>query len=237
MHGHGFAVTGALLTAAVAGAFSLAPSHFRVGGAQGASDGEYQPPAGPDSAFAALQLRGEQVMGVNQYTSTHIFDELPNGGRIELQRDVDDSAGVEQIRRHLRHIADAFASGDFTTPAFVHLREVPGAGVMAAKSDEIEYFYRDLPRGGEVRMITRDPDALRAIGEFMAYQREQHRSTGVDVSDSARRELHHRMMQHHHLRSGGAHHDSVGARPHETVPHDSAGRPAHRQHGRGGDSH
>src|ERR1051325_8166932 len=57
-----------------------------------------------DSAFAAVQARGAdpQAMGVDQYTSVHRFDTLPDGGRIELQRNVDDSAGVAQIRRHLR---------------------------------------------------------------------------------------------------------------------------------------
>ena len=77
-----------------------------------------------DSAFAALQARGAdpRAMGVDQYTSVHRFDALPDGGRIELQRAVDDSAGVAQIRSHLRAIAVAFATGDFGTPAFVHLR-------------------------------------------------------------------------------------------------------------------
>jgi hypothetical protein len=44
-------------------------------------------------------------MGVDQYTSVHRFDALPDGGRIELQRAHDDSAGVAQIREHLRQVA------------------------------------------------------------------------------------------------------------------------------------
>ena len=135
--------------------------------------------AGPDDhAFHTLQERGETAMGVNQYTSTHRFDALPDGGRIELQRDVDDPAGVEQIRRHLREIADAFARGDFAVPGFVHAREVPGTAVMAAKRDAITYTFRELPRGGEVRIVTRDPEAVRAVHEFMAFQRSDHRSGG-----------------------------------------------------------
>src|SRR5438552_18115560 len=35
-----------------------------------------------DSAFAAMQSRGEMVMGVNQYTSAHVFEDLPTGGRL-----------------------------------------------------------------------------------------------------------------------------------------------------------
>lgn len=135
---------------------------------------------GSDSAFAALQMRGQQAMGVDQYTSTHQFDALPDGGRIELQRDVSDPAGVEQIRRHLQEIAKAFRSGDFTTPAFVHMREVPGTEIMAARRGAITYAYRDLPGGGELRMVTQDPEALAAIHAFLAFQRQDHRAGGMD---------------------------------------------------------
>jgi len=135
---------------------------------------------GADTGFAALQERGKTAMGVDQYTSTHQFDALPDGGRIELQRDGDDSAGVARIRKHLREIAAAFKSGDFTTPAFVHLREVPGASVMAARRSRITYTFNPLPRGGEVRIVTTDPDALKAIREFMAFQRHDHQAGGMD---------------------------------------------------------
>jgi len=32
--------------------------------------------------FSAMQARGEHVMGVNQYTSAHVFEDLPDGGRV-----------------------------------------------------------------------------------------------------------------------------------------------------------
>jgi hypothetical protein len=131
---------------------------------------------GSDSAYAAMQSRGEAAMRVDQYSSTHKFESLPDGGRIELQRDLDDSAGVERIRRHLRDVARAFAAGDFRSPFFVHAREVPGSRVMAARRDLISYTVRDLPRGGEVRIITADSAAVRAIHEFLAFQRHDHRA-------------------------------------------------------------
>jgi len=147
-----------------------------------------------DSAFAALQKRGMRAMGVDQYTSTHRFDALPDGGRIELQRDVDDPAGVAQIRGHLQEIAKAFAAGDFTTPAFVHMQDVPGTKVMAAKHGVISYTYRELPRGGEVRIVTKDPQALEAIHEFMAFQRQDHRAGGMDPGGMDHGMMHHEAM-------------------------------------------
>lgn len=135
--------------------------------------------AAADSGFAALQARGQVHMGVDQYTSTHRFDALPDGGRIELQRDTDDPRDVATIRAHLRGIADAFARGDFGTPAAVHARQVPGTAVMAARRAAIRYEYRDLPRGGEVRITTNDPRALEAIHAFVAFQRGDHRAGGA----------------------------------------------------------
>jgi hypothetical protein len=129
-----------------------------------------------DSSFRALQDRGRAAMGVDQYTSAHQFESLPDGGRIELQRQEDDSAGVNQIRRHLQEIVTAFRAGDFRTPATVHAMKVPGTEVMTARKAVIRYEFRPLPRGGEVRIVTADADAVRAVHEFLAFQRVDHRT-------------------------------------------------------------
>ena len=135
-----------------------------------------------DSAFAAMQARGKTVMGVDQYSSTHHFDSLADGGRIVLQRNKPDSAGTRTIREHLRHIASAFAQGDFALPMQVHAREVPGTKVMAAKRDAITYAFRPLPRGGEVRIRSKDAEAIGAIHEFLAFQRQDHHAGGTTMS-------------------------------------------------------
>ena len=132
-----------------------------------------------DSSFEAMQKRGQMAMGVDQTTSTHHFDALPNGGRIELLRDLDDSLGIAQIRAHLRLIQHAFQAGDFSTPQFVHMQNMPGTAVMARKRDVIAYDYHDLPRGGEVVMTTADAEALAAIHAFMGAQRMEHHASGA----------------------------------------------------------
>ena len=129
-----------------------------------------------DSAFRAMQMRGKMVMGVNQYTSIHRFDALPDGGRIELQRDRDDSAGTMTIRAHMSAIAQAFAAGDFSAPATVHLETVPGVAVMRARRGAIRYQTIDLARGAALRISTSDPEAVAAVHRFLAYQRREHRA-------------------------------------------------------------
>ena len=134
------------------------------------------------------------AMGVDQYTSAHVFEDTPDGGRVVLDRAAaDDSAGVTTIRAHMRDIAAAFARGDFAIPGFVHAREVPGTAAMAARRDAITYTPVDRPRGGELRIASRDPEAVRAVHEFLAFQRRDHRAAGHEgamhgAPDAAARE-------------------------------------------------
>lgn len=138
-------------------------------------------PAASDSAFAAMQARGRAVMGVDQSTSVHTFDDLPDGGRIVLQRQVDDTAGVRAVREHLRTEAAHFAAGDFADPMAVHARIVPGSDVMTARRRFIRYTFREVPRGGELRIATTDSAALGAVHEFLAYQRGAHHAAGHEM--------------------------------------------------------
>ena len=132
---------------------------------------------GADSSFAALQQRGETAMGVNQYTSQHVFESLPDGGRIVLQRKESDSAGVAAIRAHMRTISISFSNGDFAVPGFVHATgNVPGTVTMKRLKAEISYTPEDLPGGAQVVIATRNPEAVSAIHEFLAFQRMDHRT-------------------------------------------------------------
>lgn len=132
--------------------------------------------AAADSSFADVQSRGHAAMGVDQYTSTHLFQPLPDGGRIELQRDTADSAGRVRILEHMNEIVAAFGAGDFTIPGFVHAREVPGTAVMAARRAKIRYVVESLPRGAALRLATGDSSVIEAIHEFLAFQRRDHRA-------------------------------------------------------------
>jgi hypothetical protein len=151
-------------------ALACTPSDDRAAGRQAE--------AAEDSAFAGVQARGGVAMGVDQYTSSHIFEPLPDGGRIELQRDTDDSAGTAQIRRHMQQIAAQFSNGDFRLPGFVHAETVPGTATMAARRAVITYTVESLPRGAAVRLRSGDADAVQAIHDFLAFQRRDHHAPG-----------------------------------------------------------
>jgi hypothetical protein len=135
-----------------------------------------------DSAFALVQSRGHVAMGVDQYSSSHRFEPLPDGGRITLQRDGNDSAGTVQIQSHMRMIASAFRRGDFALPGFVHDREVPGTAVMSQRRSQISYTIETLSRGAQLRIRSADPVAVNAIHHFLAFQRQDHRVAGGGAS-------------------------------------------------------
>jgi hypothetical protein len=169
-----FGLLAAALVAAAAGRPVLAQDHHPG-----------SPAPAEDSSFAALQARGKIGMGVDQYAARHRFDDLPDGGRIELQVSPADTAGVRTVREHLRGIARAFAAGDFRTPGFVHAGEVPGTAVMAAKRANLEYRFGPLPGGGEVRIRTEDPEARKAVHAFLGFQRQEHHAPGASLHHRA----------------------------------------------------
>jgi len=129
-----------------------------------------------------MQERGAHVMGVDQYTSAHVFEDLPDGGRVVLDRnDPSDTAAIRTIRAHIRDIETAFRAGDFSKPFQVHAQQVPGTEVMKERRAVIGYEATDRPRGGEVRIRSSDTVAVAAIHEFLAFQRQQHHAGGHEM--------------------------------------------------------
>lgn len=170
-----------LLLAAISAGCAAMPARAPAQDTSTAAHGHAHamPGMASDTGFAAMQQRGARVMGVNQDSSHHRFVDLPDGGRIELQRDVPDAAGAARIRAHMHDIAAMFAAGDFRDPMLVHGERVPGTAVMTARRAAITYMPFDLPRGGGLRITTHDPAALAAVHEFLAYQRRAHHAPGA----------------------------------------------------------
>jgi hypothetical protein len=56
------------------------------------------------------------------------------------------------------------------------MADVPGTARMKDLRADITYTARDLPRGAEVVISTKNPEAVAAIHEFLAFQRMDHRA-------------------------------------------------------------
>jgi len=124
---------------------------------------------------AALKKRGAIAMGFDQHKTTHQFPASATGGSIEVEvNDPADSTSRDQVRSHLKEIASAFANGDFEKPFQTHAEVPPGVPAMQRLKSAIRYKYEQTDRGGAVRISTSDPEALRAIHEFLDYQGKEH---------------------------------------------------------------
>lgn len=124
---------------------------------------------------ADVEKHGDEAMGFPHDKSTHHFRLYSDGGAIEgTVNDSKDSENIRAIRSHLTHIVTMFSNGEFSIPMFIHDQVPPGVPVMKDKHSEISYSFEEFPAGGRVRIKTRNPDALKAIHEFLRFQVEDH---------------------------------------------------------------
>jgi len=124
---------------------------------------------------ADLKRHGAMAMGFDQDKTAHKFSSTATGGSIEVTvKDPADETSRAAIRAHLKHIADAFANGDFEKPFQTHGEVPPGVAAMQRLKAAITYKYEELPQGAAVRIATTDAKALGAVHEFLAYQGREH---------------------------------------------------------------
>ena len=122
---------------------------------------------------AAGPARG-QVTHQQHQAASHQFQTLPNGGIIEIQ--ATDAAGIAHVREHLAEVTAAFSATEPSAELVDHVRCMPGGATMLAKRSTLTLAYRELPRGAELRITTADAEALKAVHEFIAFQREHNRN-------------------------------------------------------------
>jgi hypothetical protein len=124
---------------------------------------------------AGVAKRGDEAMGFSHETTTHHFLLQKDGGAIDISaNDAADTASRDEIRMHMRHIAQAFAAGDFDLPMLIHDRVPPGVPEMQKRKANITYRFEETERGARVVISTADRRALRAIHDFLRFQIEDH---------------------------------------------------------------
>ncbi len=132
----------------------------------------------PHQASAQQQReREDEGMGFSQERTTHHFLLTSDGGTIQVTANTaDDHTTIEQVHRHLEHVAHAFQAGDFTTPALVHGQSPPGVPVMRQLRAEISYAYQQRPDGAAVVIRSRNREAVAAVQEFLRFQIREHKT-------------------------------------------------------------
>lgn len=127
--------------------------------------------------LAEVNERGDEVMGFSHSKTTHHFRLIEDGGRIEVEaNEASDVESKEQIRQHLKEIAEAFAEGRFDAPRKIHGQTPPGVELMEEMKESINYQFEPTESGGRVRITTSDPGALQAVHEFLRFQIQDHQT-------------------------------------------------------------
>jgi hypothetical protein len=140
--------------------------------AQGSSDQTQQ-----DHSMEDVNRHGDTAMGFSHLKTTHHFVLSTSGGSIEVKaNDANDTDSRDHIRMHLQHVAMAFKDGDFSAPEITHSRVPPGVPTMKRLKADIQYKYEGTPAGGRVVISTRNPQALQAVHEFLAFQIDDHQT-------------------------------------------------------------
>jgi len=150
---------------------SLCPMHAQ---SQSSQDQHHQ---GQDQHHQGVVKRGDEVMGFSHEKTTHHFRLYADGGAIEAEaKDAPDIASRDQIRSHFGHIVTMFAAGDFSAPMLIHEQNPPGSEAMKRLRKAIEYKLESTENGARIRITTKDPDALRAVHEFLRFQISDHQT-------------------------------------------------------------
>ncbi len=127
--------------------------------------------------FAEMNKRGEKAMGFSQEKTTHHFRLMKDGGTIEVSaKELADEESRDQIRSHLQHIAKMFKAGNFEIPMLTHGKLPDGANVMLSQKAKIRYSYEQTQSGALVRIQTDNPQALKAVHDFLRFQISEHRT-------------------------------------------------------------
>jgi len=126
---------------------------------------------------AAVNERGDHVMGFDHEKTTHHFRLTKTGGLIEVSANgPKDTESRDAIRQHMGHIAKMFSEGDFNAPMLIHAQTPPGVPEMKSNLKAITWKPVDTKSGASIVITSKDPAAIKAIHQFLIFQIQDHQT-------------------------------------------------------------
>ena len=130
---------------------------------------------------AAVEARGVHVMPFDQARTTHVFANTVDGGIETVTANAaSDTGQIALIRMHLEHESQLFASGDFTDPASIHGKDMPGLAALERGASQVAFTYAEVPRGATISYRTTNTklvDALQAWFDAQLIDHGRHAHT------------------------------------------------------------
>lgn len=130
-----------------------------------------------DDFHANMVMRnGAEVMPFDQSQALHMFLPDSSGGVVEIVVHDMDQTQISLVRSHLLQEAARFARGDYSDPAYIHGRTMPGLALLASGASRVSIRYFETPTGGAITFSSTDRDTVAAIHQWLAAQQRDHNS-------------------------------------------------------------
>jgi hypothetical protein len=130
-----------------------------------------------DSHANMVMQHGAQVMPFDQSQAMHIFLPDSNGGILEIVVHDMNQAQISLVRSHLLQEAAKFTSGNYSDPAYIHGKKMPGLDQLQSGALRVSVRYFETPTGAAITLRSTDRDMVSAIHQWLAAQQRDHNSS------------------------------------------------------------
>ncbi|MGB8151289.1 MAG: hypothetical protein WCE97_08880 [Candidatus Cybelea sp.] len=117
---------------------------------------------------------GAQVMPFDQKQAVHMFLPSVTGGVIEIVVHDMEATQIALVRAHLLQEAAMFVRGNYSDPAYIHGRTMPGLARLESGTSRVSVRYFETPSGAAIALASADQDLVSAIHQWLAAQQRDH---------------------------------------------------------------
>ena len=122
-----------------------------------------------------VAARGAKVMSFDLEQTAHVFQKLDDGGMQKVvAKDPLNKKQIALIQSHLKEESEKFRNGDFSDPAKIHGKDMPGLAQLKAGAAKIDIRYSALPDGAQIRYQAKDPKLVTALHQWFSAQLSDH---------------------------------------------------------------
>jgi hypothetical protein len=133
-----------------------------------------------DSHQNMVMQHGAQVMPFDQKQAMHMFLPSTTGGVVEIVVHDMDATQITLVRSHLLQEAAMFMRGDYSDPAYIHGKTMPGLATLESAASRVSIRYFETPSGAAIALASTDPDLVAAIHQWLAAQQRDHSSSQMN---------------------------------------------------------
>ena len=119
---------------------------------------------------------GKQTMPFDQSQAMHMFLPSATGGVVEIVVHDMNPTQIALVRAHLLQEAAKFVRGDYTDPAYIHGKAMPGLVQLTLRSSSISVRYFETPSGAAITLDSSEQALISAIHEWLMAQQHDHNS-------------------------------------------------------------